>query len=107
MLFGRFCLNDKRKIRLLCGKSLSHGPKCSIGGNENRLSVKQANVSCETLACFTYYNHRTLFVVLCGSRILGYGDLTNLLAVFVIDDQISLVVNYLVIHGYDYSDLHN
>ena len=79
-----FCLNDKRKIRLLCGKVSSHGPKCSIGGNENRLSlrVKQANVSCETLACFTYYHHRTLFVVLCGSRILGYGDLTNLFGCF-------------------------
>ncbi|MGC3746430.1 hypothetical protein ACPTHV_16815, partial [Enterococcus faecalis] len=75
-------------------KALAHGPKCSIGGNEIRLSlrVKQANVSCVTLACFTYYNHRTLFVVLSGSRFLGYGDLTNLIWVFyVIDDQISLV----------------
>ena len=81
----------KEKSAFYVVKVSSHGPKCSIGGNENRLSlrVKQANVSCETLACFTYYNHRTLFVVLCGSRILGYGDLTNLLAVFVIDDQIS------------------
>ena len=50
-----FCLNDKRKIRLLCGKSLSHGPKM-FNWRQRKPPfsiVKQANVSCETLACFT------------------------------------------------------